>query len=371
MKKSIYVLLVHMILATTLGPMPLPAQQSGPVPQKTAMSPYRELAETAYRSFQKGDNETAAKTARSLEVAWDSNAGFLERKSSAVYHEIDSAMDAFIKPLIGYAKNPPDEMGVKAAYESFVGKLMKADDPWYGAGVDGDIALDESKMPSGLVVLVTKHGSGRQLEPGDIAVVRATGLLPSGTEFRSTKGESEAVFLQTGNKIPGLLEGLGYLHVGDSAILVLPPALGYGATGGQKPPIPPNSALTYFVDVLDVKTKDLAVMTQQTIQSQGVDVAIAQYRDLKKRGFPDIYADELDMNALGYWLLETDRAGAVKIFQLNAEAYPQSANVYDSLGEAYAKNGQKQLARESYQKALAIDPKKESSIEALEKLQSN
>ena len=64
------------------------------------------------------------------------------------------------------------------------------------------------------------------------------------------------------------------------------------------------------------------------------------------------------MNLLGYFLLYDDNKvnDAIKIFELNAEAFPSSSNVFDSLGEAYLKKGDKQAALKSYQRALEIDP---------------
>ena len=53
---------------------------------------------------------------------------------------------------------------------------------------------------------------------------------------------------------------------------------------------------------------------------------------------------------------------------MNVDAHPNSANAYDSLGEAYAGAGNKALAVENYRKALTLDPKMNSSINALKKL---
>jgi tetratricopeptide (TPR) repeat protein len=55
--------------------------------------------------------------------------------------------------------------------------------------------------------------------------------------------------------------------------------------------------------------------------------------------------------------LASDRfEDAIRLFSLNVELFPQSANAYDSLGEAYMRNGQRALAIENYQRSLALDP---------------
>ncbi|HKC25413.1 MAG TPA: DUF2911 domain-containing protein [Thermoanaerobaculia bacterium] len=66
-------------------------------------------------------------------------------------------------------------------------------------------------------------------------------------------------------------------------------------------------------------------------------------------------ASEQDMNLYGYSLLgqgKTDEA--VEVFKKNVKDHPGSWNVYDSLGEAYAKKGDKAQARASYEKAMAM-----------------
>ena len=58
----------------------------------------------------------------------------------------------------------------------------------------------------------------------------------------------------------------------------------------------------------------------------------------------------------------------IDIFKINTELYPQSFNVYDSMGEALAKAEKNEEAIASYQKALELNPNLISSIEALKKL---
>lgn len=56
---------------------------------------------------------------------------------------------------------------------------------------------------------------------------------------------------------------------------------------------------------------------------------------------------------------------ATRIFELNVDTYPESARVYESLGEAYRQKGDLEQARKNFEKAVAIDPGLTSSQEAL------
>lgn len=59
---------------------------------------------------------------------------------------------------------------------------------------------------------------------------------------------------------------------------------------------------------------------------------------------------------------------AIFYFKLNVEFYPKSWNVYDSLAEAYAATGEKELAVANYKKSLELNPANASAAEALKKL---
>jgi len=66
-------------------------------------------------------------------------------------------------------------------------------------------------------------------------------------------------------------------------------------------------------------------------------------------------ANEADMNTYGYLLMGQGKVdSAIAIFRKNTRDYPKSWNTYDSLGEAYARKGDKKLASASYAKALAM-----------------
>lgn len=79
---------------------------------------------------------------------------------------------------------------------------------------------------------------------------------------------------------------------------------------------------------------------------------------------------EAQMNNVGYFLIRKNKIKeAVEVFKLNAEAHPNSANAYDSLGEAYMKAGNKELAILNYKKSLELNPQNKDAAEKLTQLQ--
>nr|MBA2731588.1 serine hydrolase [Acidobacteriota bacterium] len=78
---------------------------------------------------------------------------------------------------------------------------------------------------------------------------------------------------------------------------------------------------------------------------------------------------EATLNNLGYRLIQKGRMkDAIKIFRLNTKAYPQAANTYDSLAEAYMINGDGKLAIKNYKRSLELNPKNANAVSMLEKL---
>jgi tetratricopeptide (TPR) repeat protein len=76
-------------------------------------------------------------------------------------------------------------------------------------------------------------------------------------------------------------------------------------------------------------------------------------------------ATEADVNTYGYLLMGQGKLdSAIAIFRMNVGDHPKSWNTYDSLGEAYAKKGEKKPALANYSKALAMvrDPAQKERI---------
>ena len=109
---------------------------------------------------------------------------------------------------------------------------------------------------------------------------------------------------------------------------------------------------------VETPKRSIANALLNTIKEKDVASAVAQYRALKGGPTANEYDfGEAELNRLGYQLLSMKKvAEAIEILKLNVEMFPQSANVYDSLGEAYSANNDKELSIANYRKSLELDP---------------
>ena len=111
------------------------------------------------------------------------------------------------------------------------------------------------KTPTGLTYLVTKKGTGRRRpRKGQTVSVHYTGTLTNGVKFDSSRDRNEPISfpIGMGRVIKGWDEGIGKMRVGDQAILLIPPKLGYGARGAGGV-IPPDATLIFIVELVDIK----------------------------------------------------------------------------------------------------------------------
>ena len=119
-------------------------------------------------------------------------------------------------------------------------------------------------------------------------------------------------------------------------------------------PVPFDAAGTAFV---------------RRIRTEGVAAATAEFEAQRRRNANAVLFEERTLNAAGYALLgEGRKADAIEVFKLNVRAYPQSANVYDSLAEAYLESGDKASAAQWYREALRRSPADDRIRATLQKL---
>jgi tetratricopeptide (TPR) repeat protein len=98
------------------------------------------------------------------------------------------------------------------------------------------------------------------------------------------------------------------------------------------------------------------------------------YEKIKEKGAEDFSAnyklylsgytieDDGMLNRIGYQYLNkgmTDEA--IAVFFINTKYFPDIANTYDSLGEAYMLKGEKKLALENYKKSLELNPQNKNA----------
>jgi len=109
---------------------------------------------------------------------------------------------------------------------------------------------------------------------------------------------------------------------------------------------------------------------RETIRTSGIEAVLPRFNELRAK--KDEYdLSETEMNMLGYEYLQSKKLKeAIEVFKLNVGAFPDSFNAYDSLGEAYAAAGERDLAIRNYEKSLQLNPKSQSGIDALKKLKA-
>lgn len=107
---------------------------------------------------------------------------------------------------------------------------------------------------------------------------------------------------------------------------------------------------------------------QPTIETNEKEAFVYAYIDaINKTGLKN---KETILNKIGYtFLKEKSVDNAIVVFQENAKQFPNNANAWDSLGEAYAANQDRENALKSYKKALEIDPNLESAKAMIQKLE--
>jgi FKBP-type peptidyl-prolyl cis-trans isomerase FklB len=109
---------------------------------------------------------------------------------------------------------------------------------------------------SGLQYQVLETGAG-EVTPGpdDVVTVHYEGKLLDGTVFDSSVSRGEPVDLPVSGVIPGWVEILQLMHVGDKLKVTIPSELAYGEAS-PSPVIPPNSILVFEMELLGIQSDD-------------------------------------------------------------------------------------------------------------------
>lgn len=123
-------------------------------------------------------------------------------------------------------------------------------------------------------------------------------------------------------------------------------------------------------DIFDVH--ELAYKSfKPIVMNENYNIIKSKYLELKKSSnHQEIDFEDL-LNSLGYELLNSQKKEkAVKLFKLNTQEFPNSANTYDSLGEAYFTLKKYDLALKNYKKAITLGGTNGNAEEMLHKIKA-
>jgi CubicO group peptidase (beta-lactamase class C family) len=222
-----------------------------------------------------------------------------------------------------------------------------------------------------------KTATLRDMEASQIAVDTACSNCVDGTPSGKL---STTIFWGLGFGIEKTVEGESLWHWGDNgvfkAFFVVRPVSKSGVVymtnsenglsigrkilaetlGGEQPPL----------DWLKYDNYDSAGLSFTRIAlRKGAGAALDQFsKDLASGAI-----SEGTLNQTGYNLMAGKKTeDAILVFRKNVDLHPASWNAYDSLGEAYMKNGDKELAVKSYTKSVELNPANENGVSTLKKL---
>jgi FKBP-type peptidyl-prolyl cis-trans isomerase len=116
-------------------------------------------------------------------------------------------------------------------------------------------ASSTSAGPATVVTTTITAGTGPIARNGDKVSVHYVGTLLDGTKFASSRDSNQPLMFILGKRgiVKGMNQGVLGMRVGETRKIVVPPALAYGERSSAA--IPPNSTLTYEVELLGIETK--------------------------------------------------------------------------------------------------------------------
>ena len=233
--------------------------------------------------------------------------------------------------------------------------------------------------------------AGRGLRP---ATARA---LMSPQSRPDERGINTATAAPTGRFAPSLAWGLGWgleqegeawslWHWGDNgttkAYIAVSPRRGIGVVIFANSENGLLLAPPIVADVMGGESLAFAWLKQRgpvpafgpflaALRASGAVQALDGYRAARQARPSDPAIDEETMNRLGYVLLRGKKVkDAIEVFKQNVADHPDSWNVFDSLGEAYAADGNTPLAIQAYERSLQLNPANAGGAEALKKLRA-
>ena len=116
------------------------------------------------------------------------------------------------------------------------------------------VTVDTDEVPRDFQMFRVIDGSGQEVHPGATVIVHYHGVnLNTGEVFDSSWDRGEPATFPTSGVIPGFRDGLVGQNVGSRVLIIIPPALGYGPSGGTGDGrIGSDDTIFFVVDILGV-----------------------------------------------------------------------------------------------------------------------
>lgn len=182
--------------------------------------------------------------------------------SATIYQTIDDKMRDFIPKrfsketeirfeilvfeIVGFEAKKKAQQEVKVAADKIRDRCLATMQSYRTGLLNQQIRT----LPSGLKLYVENPGQGPKVAEGELMKVHYYGFLSDGTPFDNSFERRERLTFPAGGgqMIAGFDEGVLQLNHGAKAYLFIPANLAYGEQGGG--PIPPNTDLVYYIDIL-------------------------------------------------------------------------------------------------------------------------
>jgi FKBP-type peptidyl-prolyl cis-trans isomerase len=261
------------VLTTTapIAPTPVPAAPTAPIATPVSTAPVTPALDRFGGSFEAATALSLSSTVTTVSdfVGNSDPNDFLKFTLSAPGQvnlsltgvSADAVLELYDgdRTLIGVANNPG------AVGESLMQHLTQFGSTFYVRvaqvpGNETNYTLSYAMTPdvptttgTGLKYVDLDLGKGAVPTAGKTILVQYTGMLEDGTVFDSSfkRNQPFAFKLGAGSVIAGWDEGLSTMKVGGRRQLIIPPQLGYGATGVSGT-IPPNATLIFEVELLGI-----------------------------------------------------------------------------------------------------------------------
>lgn len=165
-----------------------------------------------------------------------------------------------------------------------------------------------------------------------------------------------------GGGAPGI-NAMFYRFVDDKITMIIMSNYDLGANN-----ISPTLEAILFNQEYETPKPKVEEFLYESMKETGIDYTLENAETLLKENGYDVRRD-FEFNILGYTLIEEKLYDmAIAVFTINTKLFPNIANTFDSLAEAYMISGDKESAIKYYKKALDVDPDFEHAKEMLEKL---